>query len=48
MFWVDSGNPLRSASGLGLRLAGRWNELLPHYDSETGNGIRNVQEVKTL
>ena len=40
---------LESAKGLGLRLAGRWNELLSHYDdSETGKGIRNVQEEKTL
>ena len=49
MFWVQSGNALESAKGLGLRLAGRWNEMLSHYDdSETTKGIRNVQEVKTL
>ena len=49
MFWVYSGNELGSAQGLGLRLAGRWNELLSHYDdSETGLGIKNVQEVKIL
>ena len=42
-------NALGSTKGLGLRLAGRWNELLSHYDvSETGKGIRNIQEVKTL
>ena len=41
MFWVHA---LGSAKGLGLRLAGRWNELLSHYDdSETGKGIR-IQE----
>ena len=39
----------RGAKGLGQRLAGRWNELLSHYDdSETSKDIRNVQEVKTL
>ena len=49
MFCVHSGKALGSAKGLGLRLAGRWNELVPHYDdSETVKGIRNVQEVKTL
>ena len=46
MFWVHSGNALGSANGLGLRLAGRWNEQVLHYDDgETGNGIRNVQEA---
>ena len=49
MFWVHSGNALGSAKGLGLRLAGRWNELKSYYDdSETSKSIRNVQEVKTL
>ena len=49
VFWVQSGNELGSAKGLGLTLAGRWNELLSHYDdSEIGKGIGNVQEVKTL
>ena len=47
MFREHTGNP--SAKGLGQRLAGRWNELVQHYDdSKTGNGIRNVREVKTL
>jgi len=37
MFWVHLGNSLGSAKGLGSRLAGRWNELVLHYDdSETG------------
>ena len=49
MFWEQSVKALGSAKGLGLKLAGRWNEWLPHYDdSETGQGVRNVQEVKTL
>ena len=49
MFWVHSGNVLGSAKGLGLKLAGRWNELVSHYDdSEARKGIRFVQEVKTL
>ena len=49
MFWVHSGNALGGAKGLELRLAGRWNELLSHYeDSETSKGIRNVREEKTL
>ena len=43
------GNALGSAKGLEPRLVGRWNKLLSHYDdSDTGKGIRNVQEVKTL
>ena len=43
------GNALGCAKGLGLRLAGRWNELVSHYDdSETRKGIKIVQEVKTL
>ena len=42
------GNALGSAKGLGLRLAGRWNELVLHYDdSETAKGMRNAK-VKTL
>ena len=49
MFRLHSGNALGSAKGLGLRLAGRWNELVLYYDNgETGKGIGNVQEVKTL
>ena len=49
MFWVHSRTALGSTKGLGLRLAGRWNELLSHYDdSEIRRGIRNVQEVNTL
>ena len=43
MFREHTGNALRSAKGLGQWLAGRWNELVQHYDdSKTGNGIRNV------
>jgi len=49
MFWVQLGNALGSAKGLKLKLAGRWNELLSHYDdSETAKGIRNVRIEKTL
>jgi len=49
MFWVHLGNALGSAKGLKLKLAGRLNELLSHYDdSETGKGIRNVRKEKTL
>ena len=49
MFWVHSGNALGSGKGLGLRLTGRWNKLVSHYDgSETRKGIRIVQKVKTL
>ena len=49
IFRVHSGNALGSAEGLGLRLAGRWNELMSHYDdSETGKGIRNVRKGKIL
>ena len=32
MFWVHSENGLGSAKGLRLRLGGRWNELVSHYD----------------
>ena len=49
MFWVHTGDALECAKGLGLRLAGRLNELVSHYnDSETTEGIRNVQKVKNL
>ena len=49
IFWVHSGNALGSAKGLGLRLTGRWNKLVSHYDeSETGIAIRNVRKGKNL
>jgi len=48
MLWVHSGNALGSAKGLGLRLAGRWNELVYYDYSETGKGIRNIRIGKTL
>ena len=47
MFWVYSGNALGSAKGFGLRLGGRWNEVVSHYDdSEKYLGIRNVRKGK--
>jgi len=49
MFWVHTGNTIRGVEVLELRLAGRWNRWVSHYDdSETGNGIRNVRKEKTL
>ena len=43
------GNALGGLEGLRLRLGRRWNEMVSHYDdSETRNGIRNVEEEKTL
>ena len=49
MFWDDAGIRTSGAKCLGLRLAGRWNKLVLHYDdSETGKGIRNFRTAKTL
>jgi len=49
MFWVYTGNALGGVEGLELRLAGRWNELVSHYDdSEIGKGIRNVRRGEQL
>ena len=49
MFWELTGNALGSPFGLGLRLARTWNARVSHYDgSETGQGVRNVQQEKTL
>jgi len=49
MFCVHSGNALGCGKGFGLRLGGRWNQLVSHHDdSETGNGIMNVRKEKTL
>jgi len=49
MFCVHSGNALGCTKGFGLRLGGRWNQLVSHHDdSETGNGIMNVRKEKTL
>jgi len=49
MFYVHSRNALGCAKGFGLRLGGRWNQLVSHHDdSETGNCIMNVRKEKTL
>jgi len=49
MFWEHREITLGGVEGLELRLVGSWNNQVSHYHvGETGTGIRNVKEGKTL